>query len=142
MTAEQSVELECTLVASLFDYPTEKPGPNMSMAIGFAPEFWESVEAGFVANGIKEAMNRGRPTYRKAVEFLLNPLYRPWVNHPMFSQGLPFSCMEQDCEMLVRHYHDKRIHLEIQKAAEVLIDHPEKAREVGMDLKLKLEGIL
>ena len=142
MTTKESVELECVLVASVFENPTIKPGPNMSTALAYAPDYWDSVEAGIVAGGIREATKRGRPTHRKVVEFILNPLYRGWLNHPMFKEGLPLSCIEPEAMKLVRRYHCKRIVATIQKAAEALIDHPEKARQVGMDLKLKLEGIL
>lgn len=141
MTKKQSVDLECTLVASVFESPLAKLGPNMCTALAYAPDYWDSVEAGIVAGGVREAMKRRRPTHPKVVEQMLNPLYRAWVNHPMFSQGLPLSCMEVDALRLVANYHDKRIVATIQKAAEVLIDHPEKAREVARELRAKLEEI-
>ena len=142
LTATEARKWECVLVSSCLDNPTAKLGPNICTALAYAPEFWDSVEARILASGINKAIREGRPTHPTIVRRNVLSAYRDWVDHPMFKDGLPLSCMEPEALLLVERYHNKRIVATIAQAYEKLIDKPELAKEVGFDLKLKLEGIL
>ena len=143
LTATESRKLECVLVGSVLENPTAKLGPNICTALAYAPEYWDSVEAAKVAEGINKCIRDRRPTHPSLVKWgTLDREYRDWVDHPMFKDTLPLSCMEPDAIRLVERYHCKRIVAAIAKAYEKLIDKPELAKEVGLDLKLKLEGVL
>ena len=141
-TATKAREMECVLCSSILDEPTATLGPNVCVALAYAPEFWESPEAAQVALGINSAISHRRPTHRVVVGMLMDQEYREWLKHPDFNSGMPLSCVEHAIKDLITRYHHKRIVATIARAYEKLIDKPELAREVGFDLKLKLEGVL
>ena len=142
LTATESRKLECVLVGSVLENPTAKLGPNICTTLAYAPEYWDSVEAGVVATAINRALREGRPTHPSVVKRMLSPEYQGWTDHPMFKDTLPLSCMEPDAFRLVERYHCKRIVAAIAKAYEKLIDKPELAKEVGLDLVVNLQGAL
>ena len=142
LTRQKSIELECVLVSTVLENPTAKLGPNICTALAYAPEYWDSVEAGVVATAINRAIRERRPTHPVVIKGMLVPEYVEWVDHPMFKDALPLSCMEPEALWLVERYHRKRIVNTIATAYQQLIDKPELAKEVGRELVVKLEGII
>ena len=142
LTATEARKWECILVSSCLDNPTARFGPNICTALAYAPEFWDSVEAGKLAEAINKIIRQGRPTHPMVVRGKLETQYVEWVNHNVFKDALPLSCMEPEALRLVERYHNKRIVATIARAYEKLIDKPELAKEVGPDLVLKLQGVL
>lgn len=142
ITKQEATRLECVLISSVLENPTAKFGPNICTALAYAPKFWDSVEAAKVAEGINVAMRNDRPTHPIVVRSYVEPDFQQWMDHPMFKDGLPLSCVEPEAIRLVERYHNKRIVATIANAYEKLIDKPQLAKELGMDLKLKLEDYL
>lgn len=142
LNATQAKKLECVLVSTILDNPTTKWGPNVCTCLAYAPEFWDSVEARIVAEGINKVIREGRPTHPAVVKGKLLTGYQDFLNHPMFKDALPLSCIEHEVFPLIERYHNKRIVNTIATAYQQLIDKPELARGVGLDLKIHLESIL
>lgn len=145
LNATQAKHLECVLVSTILDNPTAKWGPNVCTCLAYAPEFWDSVEARIVAHAICRVLKEGRPTHPVVIKRTLSMLsreYADWVDHPMFKDALPPSCIEHEVFPLIERYHSKRIVATIAQAYEKLIDKPELAKEVGRELVVKLEGVL
>ena len=141
LNATQAKHLECVLVSTILDNPTAKWGPNVCTCLAYAPEFWDSVEARIVAEGINK-VRKTRPTHPVVVKQHVPPECMDWLYHPMFKDTLPPSCIEHEVFPLIERYHSKRIVNTIANAYQQLIDKPELAREVGRELVVKLEGIL
>lgn len=140
----RSREREVSVVATVLANPTAKLPPNICTALAYAPEYWDSVEAREVAMGIKDAMEWNRPTHKRVVWGYMRAEYRDWLNHPDFNTDLPLpmDLAEYEATSLVQRYAQKRIVNYIANAYQEVLDRPEKARVVALDLKLKLEGVL
>lgn len=136
-----TTELECVLCSSIMDAPTERLGPNTSTALAHS-EYWESPEAIKVAEGIRRAITKGRPTHRVVVGLLMDPEYREWLRHPMFNNGLPLSCVEEAVQPLLRHYHNKYVVSYVGRTYELLTRNPDEAQKIAANLKAQLEAMV
>lgn len=137
-----TTKLEQVLCASVMDDHTAKLSPVICTALAYAPEMWESPEAAKVAEGINRAIRKGRPTHRTVVAQMMSPGWNVWLDHPMFNDGLPLSCVEQQANDLLNHYHNKRIVAMLGKAYQQGLENPEKALTIALGLKMELEGVL
>lgn len=124
--------------------PAPKPGPNLCTAIAFAPTYWDSPEAAKVAEAIGGCIRRGWRTTPSNVERLLTPEFQAWVEHPVFGEraALPFSCAEVEAYKLLRHYNNKRLISVVASSYQKMIDKPEHAQVLAMDLRLGLGGLM
>jgi len=133
------VATEQILVASVLTNGA-KPGPCLCTAIAYAPDYWESPEAGKLAQAIGRVFKRGFRASPPMVKAMCEPEYRAWLSHPTFGShnALPLSCAEEEARVLIRHYQNQRILDTISDAYEQVIDHPEKALEVARGLHVAL----
>jgi hypothetical protein len=137
-----NIEREQILVASILDDPKAKWGPNVSTALAYAPDYWESVEARDIAQRIVMCHVKGVEPSPGAVKKINGWIHVTWINHPTFSSSnsLPMSCAETVAGELLPGYRDKQIRKTIGDAWEKLQRTPEKAKEVAATLKHQLEA--
>ncbi len=138
MTIQQT---ECVLLSSLMDEPTNRPGPVACTAIAYA-EWWESPEAQQVALAVREVMRKGRPLHRVVVRQHLPKDCQDWVDHPMFNDGLPMSCVDSYCSHILTHYENKRLVALLGEAYASAMAKPTEAHKIALELRVKLEAIL
>ena len=135
------IKKEQIVVSSILDDPGARIGPAVSMAIA-NHMYWESVEAGKLAEAIfKCAVKRWRTT-PKNVALLLEPDYKDWTSHPTFQDGLPLGLAEVEAMSLLPVYRNKRILLMIAQAYEQALSNPEDIRDIAVRLKAQLEGLV
>jgi len=144
-----NIEREQILVASILDDPKAKWGPNVSTALAYAPDYWESVEAKPIAWAIVQFHVKGKIPDRLEIQAYLNkgaggwfPEVSKFIEHPTFgpSNALPMSCAETVAGELLPGYRDKQIRKTIGEAWEKLQRTPSAAREVAATLKYQLEA--
>ena len=137
-----NIEREQILVASILDDPKAKWGPNVSTALAYAPDYWESVEAAKLAEGIVFCFVKNQNPWPSMVRSKVGWDYVQCFQHPIFgpSNALPMSCAETVAGELLPGYRDKQIRKTIGDAWEKLQRTPERAREVAATLKHQLEA--
>ncbi len=136
-------ESECVVVASVLTYPHERPVPPAVCSVIAFHEYFESVEAHLVAEAILKAQNKGwRPT-RLNVGRLLTEELRGWMRHPTFSENnaLPLSCAESEAMWLLPRYRNKRLIAVVARMHGMMIERPDKAQQLALDLRLQLEDL-
>jgi hypothetical protein len=134
------IATEQLIVASVLSSEThDKPGTCVCTALAYWP-YWESPEASKLAEGITKCIHKGWRLKPKNIKVLLEPDYKPWVDHPIFgpNKGLPFSCVEGEARALLPHYKSKRITEIVGRAHTDMLAKPEAARTIALSLKLQL----
>jgi len=134
------IATEQLIVASVLSSEThDKPGTCLCTALAYWP-YWDSPEASKLAEGITKCIHKGWRLKPKNVKLHLGPDFKRWVDHPTFSQGLPYSCVEDEARQLLPHYRNKRIVQIVGRAYQTLIDHPDSAQAVAQSLIVALGG--
>jgi len=128
---------ECVVVASVL-MDDGKPGPNICTALAYAPTYWESPEAGKLAEAIVKVVGRGFRPSATMVKAMLEECYKPWIDHPTFKDGLPLSCAESVAAELLPVYRRRRIAAAIADAYQAVIEHPESTVKVARALVVTL----
>ena len=132
------VKREQLVVASVLTAePNEVPGACVCTALAYWP-YWESPEALKLAEAIFLCRKQDHQATPKNVKFLLDEQFRAWLDHPTFKDGLPYSCVEDEARQLLPFYKNKRIIEVVAKCYEKMINKPEAARQLALDLKLSL----
>jgi hypothetical protein len=119
-----------------------KLGPCIATALAYAPTYWESVEAGRLAEGIGKVLRRGFVPSLAMIKAMTEPEYRPWIDHPTFKDGLPLSCAEEEARVLLPHYQAKRLVAVVGKCYQEMLDKPDKAPLWALHLKLELGALV
>ena len=131
---------ECVVVASVLTNGG-KPGPCVCTALAFW-ELFESPEASKLAEAIFKVQTRGQVASLPMVKAHLKPEWRKWIDHPVFREGLPLGLAEVEAKWILPHYHNKRLIALVGDIYSRMMNKPESARGLALDLKLKLEEIL
>ena len=128
---------ECVVVASVI-MEDGKLGPNVCSALAYAPTYWESPEASKLAEVIIRVIRRGFKPSAPMIKAITDSEYRPWIDHPMFRDGLPLSCAESVAAELLPMYRRRRIAAAIADAYQAVIEHPESTVKVAKGLVVTL----
>jgi hypothetical protein len=147
---QRVVASECVVCASVlasaerqswwFRCDREQLGPKVCTVLAHWPYF-ESVEARLVAEGLTKCIRKGWRLTRPNVARMMPPECEEWLDHPDFSDtnAIPLSCAESEAMRLLPTYRNKRLIEVVSRMHGMMKEKPDKARELCMDLKLKLE---
>lgn len=133
--------MECIICAAVLTNEGTIP-PAVCSALAYAPDYWESPEGAKVAEGIGKVLRGGKVPSRPMVKAHIEPEYREWLDHPMFNDPLPWSCLEGEAKDLIRLYRNKRLVSTVGKFYQKMTDKPQAAADLGIALKLELEAMI
>ena len=89
-----------------------------------------------------KCIKKGLVPKPETVALNLEPQYKHWVKHKIFTEGLPLRLADFEAQGLLQHYWNKRLIKVVASSYEHMMRKPECARDIVASLKVTLEEVV